>query len=70
MKKILLISLLAIASCSGDDDNNTCSCVGEWGNSESVEYTMETGYNCATGEATYNPTGDPNGLSWAARTKQ
>lgn len=57
MKKIILIALITLASCSGDDDSNsTCNCIGEWSGNDPI-YTE---YNCDTGEPTYNPYADPN----------
>lgn len=57
MKKLLLLPILAIViSCSGDDDNNTCSCMGEWSGNDPIL----TEYNCETGVPTYNPYADPN----------
>lgn len=51
MKKLLFIAItLFIVGCSGDDDNQNCTCTGQWGDADGMDFTWETPINCSTGE--------------------
>lgn len=67
MKKLLLcVTILAFISCSDDDSSsNDCNCDAVFveGLSENPTYVgtyEDVELNCSTGEAKYNPTGNPN----------
>jgi hypothetical protein len=60
MRVFYAILFITLMSCSGDDDNSTCDCMGQWGDVDSVDYVMETSIDCDSQLPLSNPTGDPN----------